>query len=171
MIFDVDPDAGLPWERVVEACLTMRSRLDELGLKSWLKSTGGKGLHVCVPLSRRQDWDEVKAFSKALADDIVTREPDKYTANPLKVKRKRRVFLDYLRNGRGATAVSAWSARARAGAPVSMPMSWEELDPETPLTPWTIENAASRLRKKDPWEGFYACRQSITAPKRRALDL
>src|SRR4030095_557309 len=112
MTFDVDPDVGLAWRRVVEGCLTLRARLDEIGLKSWIKTTGGKGVHVCVPLSRRQDWDEVKAFSKALAESLAAREPDKYTTNPLKVRRKGRIFVDYLRNGRGATAVSAYSTRA-----------------------------------------------------------
>jgi len=169
MIFDVDPDVGLAWDRVIEACATMRSRLDELGLKSWLKTTGGKGLHVCVPLAKRQDWDEVKAFSKALAEDMVAREPGKYTANPLKVKRKGRIFLDYLRNGRGATAVAAWSSRARRGAPVSMPLAWKELDASLQPGDWTVESSPSRLRGKDPWADFYACRQSITAAMRRAV--
>jgi len=169
MIFDVDPDVGLAWDRVIEACVTMRSRLDELGLKSWLKTTGGKGLHVVVPLAKRQDWDEVKAFSKALAEDVVRREPSKYTSNPLKAKRKGRVFLDYLRNGRGATAVAAWSSRARKGAPVSMPLAWKELDARLHPGDWTVESAPQRLRGKDPWSDFYSCRQSITAAMRRAV--
>src|SRR6185436_4739170 len=100
MIFDLDPDLGLPWTRVLEACLTMKGRLADLGLQSWLKTTGGKGLHVCVPLASKQSWDEVKAFSKALVEDIVRREPAKYTSNIMKARRKGRVFLDYLRNGR-----------------------------------------------------------------------
>jgi bifunctional non-homologous end joining protein LigD len=170
MIFDVDPDAGLPWPRVVEACRTMRSRLAELGLESWLKTTGGKGLHVCVPLARRQDWDEVKSFAKALADDVVAREPAKYTSNPLKAKRKGRVFLDYLRNSRGATAIAAWSARARAGAPVSLPLDWSELDAKLRPDAFTVATAAKRLRQKDPWSGFDACRQSITVAMRRAVE-
>ena len=169
MIFDVDPDVGLAWDRIIEACLTMRSRLDELGLSSWLKTTGGKGLHVVVPLSKRQDWDEVKAFSKALAEDVVAREPSKYTANPLKAKRKGRVFLDYLRNGRGATAVAAWSSRARRGAPVSLPLAWKELDARLHPGDWTVESAPKRLSGKDPWADFYSCRQSITAAMRRAV--
>jgi bifunctional non-homologous end joining protein LigD len=171
MIFDVDPDAGLPWPRVVEACQTMRSRLTELGLASWLKTTGGKGLHVCVPLGRRQDWAEVKAFSKVLAEDVVAREPAKYTANPLKVKRKGRVFLDYLRNGRGATAVAAWSTRARAGATVSMPLDWSELDAKLRPSDFTVETAGRRLRGEDPWSGFYASKQTITAAMRKALSV
>ncbi len=169
MIFDIDPDAGLPWKQVVEACTTMRGRLDELGLKSWLKTTGGKGLHVCVPLGRRQDWDEVKEFARAVAESVAARQPAKYTLNPLKAQRKGRIFLDYLRNGRGATAIAAYSTRARAGAPVSMPLDWDELDLRLRPDAWTVTNAGKRLRRPDPWSGFYACRQSITSPMRRAV--
>jgi bifunctional non-homologous end joining protein LigD len=171
MIFDIDPDVGLAWTRVVEACLTVRRRLEELGLRSWLKTTGGKGLHVCVPLSRRQEWDEVKAFAKALSDDVVRREPLRYTANLPKARRKGRIFIDYLRNGRGATAVAAYSTRARKGAPISMPLAWDELD-DPGLRPdrLTLANARARLRRKDPWTGFDACRQTITAAMRRRLS-
>ncbi|HEX5041298.1 MAG TPA: DNA ligase D [Candidatus Polarisedimenticolaceae bacterium] len=169
MIFDLDPDVGLPWARVLEACFTMRERLADLGLRSWLKTTGGKGLHVCVPLAARQDWDEVKAFSKALVEDIVRREPDKYTSNILKARRKGRVFLDYLRNGRGATAISAWSMRARAGATVSMPLHWEELTETLKPSVFTVENAAEQLGGSDPWADFYATRQPITAAMKRAV--
>ncbi|HYV18878.1 MAG TPA: DNA ligase D [Verrucomicrobiae bacterium] len=171
MIFDVDPDVGLPWKRVVEGCLALRARLDELGLRSWLKTTGGKGMHVCVPLGRRQDWDEVKAFSRALSADIATREPAKYTVNLLKAQRRGRIFIDYLRNGRGATAVAAWSTRARPGAPVSMPLAWEELDLSLRPDAWTVKNAAGRLDLPDPWPGFAACRQTITAEMKSAVGL
>ncbi|HEU5181655.1 MAG TPA: DNA ligase D, partial [Candidatus Polarisedimenticolia bacterium] len=171
MIFDIDPDAGLPWKQVIEACTTMRERLDEIGLKSWLKTTGGKGLHVCVPLGRRQDWDEVKEFSRALAESVAARQPEKYTLNPLKARRKGKIFLDYLRNGRGATSVAAYSTRARPGAPVSMPLDWGELDLRLRPDAWTVENAGKRLRRPDPWSGFYACRQSITAAMRQSVGL
>ena len=171
MIFDVDPDVGLPWKRVVEGCTTMQARLQEIGLKCWLKTTGGKGMHVCVPLGRRQNWDEVKEFSKAFAGSLAAREPDKYTVNPLKARRKGRIFLDYLRNGRGATSVAAYSTRARVGAPVSMPLAWDELDLRLRSNTWTLKNARQRLRSKDPWSGFYACKQTITAPMRLAVGL
>ncbi|HET8948114.1 MAG TPA: DNA ligase D, partial [Candidatus Polarisedimenticolia bacterium] len=171
MIFDVDPDVGLPWKRVVEGCLLLRARLDELGLRSWLKTTGGKGLHVCVPLGRRQEWNEVKEFSRALSEDLARREPDKYTANLLKVRRRGRIFIDYLRNGRGATAVAAWSTRARPGAPVSMPLAWEELDLSLRPDAWTVKNAAGRLDLPDPWPGFAECRQTITAEMKSAVGL
>jgi bifunctional non-homologous end joining protein LigD len=171
MIFDIDPDVGLAWTRVVEACLTVRGRLEELGLRSWLKTTGGKGLHVCVPLGKRQDWDEVKAFAKALSDDVVRREPLRYTANLPKARRKGRIFIDYLRNGRGATAIAAYSTRARKGAPVSMPLAWDELeDPGLRPDRFTVANAPERLRRKDPWTGFDVCRQTITAAMRRRLS-
>ena len=171
MIFDIDPDAGLPWKQVVEACATMREKLDGIGLKSWLKTTGGKGLHVCVPLGRRQDWDEVKEFAKAVAESVAARQPARYTLNPLKARRKGRIFLDYLRNGRGATAVAAYSTRARPGAPVSMPLHWDELDLRLRPDAWTVANVRRRLREPDPWTGFYACRQSITTAMRRAVGL
>ena len=171
MIFDIDPDVGLPWKRVIEGTATLRARLDEIGLRSWLKTTGGKGLHVCVPLGRRQTWDEVKEFSRALAEDIARREPSKYTVNLLKAQRKGRIFIDYLRNGRGATAVAAWSTRARPEAPVSVPLAWDELDAALRPTAFTVKTAVERLRRKDPWSGFSACRQTITATMRAAAGL
>jgi bifunctional non-homologous end joining protein LigD len=169
MIFDVDPDAGLPWTRVIEGCAAVRARLEEIGLRSWLKTTGGKGLHVCVPLGRRQTWNEVKEFSRALAEDLARREPSKYTSNPLKVQRRGRIFIDYLRNGRGATAVAAWSTRARPGAPVSVPLAWEEMDASLDPAAFTLKTAGARLGRADPWTGFAACRQTITAAMRRAV--
>jgi bifunctional non-homologous end joining protein LigD len=149
----------------------MKGRLADLGLQSWLKTTGGKGLHVCVPLAGKQDWDEVKAFSKALVEDVVRREPDKYTSNILKARRKGRVFLDYLRNGRGATAISAWSMRARAGATVSMPLHWEELTEGLKPSVFTVENAAEQLQGSDPWADFYGTRQPISAAMRKAVGM
>ena len=171
MVFDVDPDVGLPWARVLEGTATVRDRLREIGLRAWLKTTGGKGLHVCVPLGRRQTWDEVKEFSRALSEDIARREPAKYTVNLLKAQRQGRIFIDYLRNGRGATAVAAWSTRARPGAPVSVPLAWEELDAALRPTAFTVKTAAARLKRKDPWSGFSACRQTITAAMRAAVGI
>jgi bifunctional non-homologous end joining protein LigD len=128
-------------------------------------------MHVCVPLSRRQGWDEVKEFSKALAGSLASREPAKYTTNPLKTRRKGRIFVDYLRNARGATSVAAYSTRACAGAPVSMPVAWDELDLRLRSDAWTLENAKQRLRSKDPWTGFYSCKQAISASMRRAVGI
>lgn len=173
MVFDLDPDVGLPWERIVEAARAVRDRLSEVGLESFLKTTGGKGLHVVVPLTRRHDWEEVKTFSKAVAADLVRREPDKYTDNVRKEKRKGRVLLDYLRNGRGATWVAPYSTRARPGAPVSVPVAWGELGPDLRSDQWNVETLPERLDRpdEDPWANVGRVRQSITRAARRALGL
>jgi bifunctional non-homologous end joining protein LigD len=174
IVFDLDPDEGLDWERVVRGARTVRDRLAELGLRSFLKTTGGKGLHVVVPLTRRLGWDEIKAFTKALSEDIVSAEPSLYTSKLPKVRRQGKVFIDYLRNGRGATSICAYSTRARAGAPVSAPLFWEELDdPEVRGNTYTVENLPARLAalKSDPWEELNQVRQSITAAMRKKLRL
>jgi bifunctional non-homologous end joining protein LigD len=174
LVFDLDPDEGLAWERVALGALTVRQRLAELGLRSFLKTTGGKGLHVALPIARRLDWDEVKAFTKALAEDLVAAEPQLYTANLSKVHRQGKVFIDYLRNGRGATSIAAWSTRSRPGAPVSTPLFWEELE-ERALrgNTWTVQNLDERLAslQDDPWKDFWTVRQSITRPMKKALGL
>src|SRR6185369_506920 len=124
VVFALDPDEGLPWKRVTEGATTLRTALDHLGLKSFLKTTGGKGLHVCVPLVRKTGWDEVKAFTKAVAEVVAAHDPQSYTTKLPKASRKGKIFIDYLRNGRGATSIGAYSTRARAGAPVSTPLFW-----------------------------------------------
>ncbi|HEX2252666.1 MAG TPA: DNA ligase D [Thermoanaerobaculia bacterium] len=172
LVFDLDPEEGLPWARVVEATLALRERLEGLGLASFVKTTGGKGLHVVVPIQRRTEWDDAKAFARAVAEDLVRKDPERYTANMAKAKRHGRVFLDYLRNGRGATYVTAYSTRARAGAPVSVPIGWDEVATTAP-NQYTVENLPARLakRRRDPWEGYFDVRQSITKPMRRELGL
>lgn len=173
VVFDLDPDAGLAWERVLEATFALRARLAELGLESFVKTTGGKGLHVVLPLTRRHGWEEVKEFSRAVAADMVRREPGKYTDNVRKARRKGRIFIDYLRNGRGATFIAPFSTRAREGAPVSVPIAWKEVAPDLRSDQWsaaTLPGRLSRLRK-DPWEGIDQVRQSITKEVRRELRL
>jgi bifunctional non-homologous end joining protein LigD len=174
IVFDLDPDEGLDWERVAEAALQVRHRLDELGLRTFLKTTGGKGLHVVAPLQRRQGWDEVKAFTKAVAEDIVARYPERYTSMLPKVRRQGKIFIDYLRNGRGATSIAAYSSRARTGAPVSTPLHWEELvDPELRGNTYNIRTLPERLEslESDPWEDFYKVRQSITTAMMKAVGM
>ncbi|HEX5761141.1 MAG TPA: DNA ligase D [Thermoanaerobaculia bacterium] len=174
MVFDLDPDEGLAWERVVEAARSLRGRLEELGLRSFLKTTGGKGLHVVVPVARRIGWDDFKAFSKALVERMVAAEPQRYTSKIPKASRKGKVLLDYLRNGRGATAVVAYSTRARPGATVSTPLFWEELDDsELRGSRFTVATLPQRLAAlpSDPWEEYFKVRQSITADMRRAVGL
>jgi bifunctional non-homologous end joining protein LigD len=168
-VFDLDPDEGLPWERVVEAATGLRDLLAESGLRSFLKSTGGKGLHVVLPLARRHTWDELKAFTRAVVEGMVAGQPDRYTSNPLKARRKGRIFVDYLRNGRGATSIAAYSCRARPGAPVSAPLSWDELEAGVRGNTYTVENLPERLDHlaADPWREMASVKQSITAAMKR----
>ena len=168
-VFDLDPDVGLAWERVVEAALGLRDLLAETGLRSFLKTTGGKGLHVVLPLARRHGWDELKAFTRAVVEGMVASQPDRFTSNPLKARRRGRIFVDYLRNGRGATSIAAYSTRSRPGAPVSTPLAWEELDGDVRADTYTIENLPERLESlaADPWREMSAVKQSITAAMKR----
>jgi len=153
LTFDLDPDEGLAWPRVVEATRTLRGRLEALGLHPLLKTSGGKGLHVVVPIQRYTGWDDAKAFAKAVVSKMARDEPKKYTAVMSKAKRKGRVFLDYLRNGRGATAVAAYSTRARRGAPVAAPLRWDELSDGLSPNQYTVKNLRQRLAslEGDPW--------------------
>lgn len=169
LVFDLDPDPSLGWDHVVDGALRVRDRLDELGLDSWVKTTGGKGLHVVVPVERRTEWDDAKAFTKAVAEDLERREPKRFVSVMSKARRKGRIFVDYLRNGRGATAVATYSARAHPGAPVSTPITWEELQSGTRSDAYGVRNVIRRLAAldADPWEGFFEARQSITSRMRR----
>ena len=163
----------MPWSAVVASTRQVRLFLQELGLESFLKTTGGKGLHLVVPIDRRHGWEEVKAFCRRVAELIVTADPRHYTANMAKAARRGKIFIDYLRNARGATAILPYSTRARPGAPVSTPLAWQELNPRIPSDHYTVRNLPKRLAllKRDPWEGIAALRQGLTAPmeKLRAL--
>lgn len=163
MILDLDPGPGVAWSRLAEAARTARAVLGELGLTSFVKTTGGKGLHVVVPLAPRASWDAVKEVSRAIAVEMARRFPREYTASLAKADRAGKIFVDYLRNARGATAVAAYSTRARAGASVSAPVGWSELGPGLRSDRYTVENLERRLHtlSKDPWEGFFKLRQSI----------
>jgi bifunctional non-homologous end joining protein LigD len=170
LIFDLDPDTGLPWNRVVEAARLLRRRLAEVGLEAFVKTTGGKGLHVVVPIVPEVEWDEAKQFTKSVAESITRGAPDEFLTNMSKTKRAGKIFLDYLRNGRGATAVAAYSTRARAGAPVSVPLRWEELDNDIRSDRYTLRNVRQRLARlrKDPWANFFTSRRSILSAIRKA---
>ena len=137
---------------------------------SFLKTTGGKGLHVVVPLRPETDWDTLRRLAEAIGAEMVKRAPERYTINPLKSARRGRIFIDYLRNARGATAVAAFSPRARPGAPVSMPVGWNELDDKA-RPDFTVTTVLKRLRarRKGPWEDFFSVDQAITARTTRAL--
>ncbi len=172
VIFDLDPDPSVGWAGVVRLALMMRDGLEALGLRSFAKTTGGKGLHVVVPIGRSRTWDEVIAFARWFAERMAEAEPGRYTLTMSKAKRKGRIFIDYLRNARGATAVEAYSTRARAGAPVSTPIGWEELGPRLSPNQWTVENFAQRLKKlkADPWEDYASVKQSLTAKIMKAVN-
>ena len=129
IIMDLDPGDGVDWTEIIEAAGEVRERLRNAGLEGFVKTSGGKGLHVVAPLKPAAEWDEVKAFTKALADAMSADSPDRFVATVTKSKRKGKILVDYLRNGRGATAVAPYSTRARPGAAVSMPLDWDELEP------------------------------------------
>ncbi|MBW3572520.1 MAG: non-homologous end-joining DNA ligase, partial [Gemmatimonadetes bacterium] len=172
-VIDLDPAKDVPWTRTVDSAFQVRDFLAELGLDSWVKTTGGKGLHVVVPLSRRQRWDEVKDFTKAFSTDLSVRNPGKYVTRATIAARKGKIFIDYLRNGRGATSISAFCARSRPTAAVSVPLRWDELDAKLDpdaFTPEAVIRRVARL-KRDPWDGFYASKQSITRAMRAAVGM
>ncbi|HEX7967653.1 MAG TPA: non-homologous end-joining DNA ligase [Stellaceae bacterium] len=173
LIFDLDPDEGLGWDRVIAAAVTVRDALQELGLRSFPKTTGGKGLHVVVPIRRTLEWDEAKEFTRAVVAKLVAEEPHLYTLSLAKKDRRGRIFIDYLRNGRGATAVAAYSTRAKPGATVSAPLTWEEVESGVGSDQFTIANLGRRLRSlgTDPWADFARTKQAIARSARRKLGV
>jgi bifunctional non-homologous end joining protein LigD len=173
IVFDLDPDEGLPWPRVVEGAKITRERLRDLGLESFLKTTGGKGLHVVVPIRRGPDWDEVKAFTKAVVEQMAGDDPARFTANMSKAKRKGRIYVDFLRNQRTATFIAPFSTRAKPGAPVSVPIFWEELDEGVRSDQFNTTTLPRRLLslKEDPWAEIDNQRQGITAAAKRKVGM
>lgn len=167
LTFDLDPDEGLPWPRVVEAALTLRRQLEDLGLQTFLKTTGGKGLHLVAPIEPSTPWDEAKLFCRAASELLVQRDPDKYVTNIAKAKRRGKVLIDYLRNGRGATAIAPYSTRAKAGAPVAMPLRWDELTVKLKPSSFTVETVGMRLKAQsaDPWRDFGDQRPALPRAK------
>ena len=173
IIFDFDPAPDVAWTRVVAAAGDMRERLKTLGLESFLKTTGGKGLHVVAPIAPREEWPAVKAFTKAVAAAMEHDAPREYTTVMSKRERRGRIFIDYLRNDRGSTAIAPYSTRARAGAPVAMPIPWSALNPALKPASYTVLTIPQHLlsRKTDPWDGITALRQGITAKAKTAVGL
>ena len=172
MIFDLDPGPGITPAQLIESALLVKARLEDLELESFVKTSGGKGYHVVVPLVRRSTWDDVRAFSGAVADDLVRRLPTRFVATMTKAKRPGKVFIDYFRNVRGSTSVAPYSARARGKGPVSMPLGWDELAAGKGVRPdeVTVRTVLERIRRKaDPWARFFDARQSLTAAMRRGL--
>ncbi len=160
---DLDPGDNVPWQRVIDAAHDVRRRLAALKLESFVKTTGGKGLHVVFPLTPQADWDTVKAFAQSIASAMAADRPDLYTDNMAKSGRRGRTFVDYLRNGMGATAIGAYSTRARDGAPVSVPLAWDELGENIRSNHFTVLNLPKRLAflDHDPWEGIASLKQTL----------
>ncbi len=164
LTFDLDPDPSVAWSQVVEAAQLTRTLLEELGLVSFVKTTGGKGLHVVTPIERTLTWDEARGFAKAVADHMVRTIPQRFTANMAKRARKGKIFVDYLRNARGATAIAAYSTRARPGAPVSVPLGWEELSADVWSDHFTVATVPGRLAelRRDPWTEYDRSARRVT---------
>jgi bifunctional non-homologous end joining protein LigD len=169
-VFDLDPDEGLAFDRVVEAARELRDRLQRVGLAALLKTTGGKGLHVVAPFTQPDKapitWPEAKAFAKAFCEAVVRDSPQAYTTNMSKRSRTGRIFLDYLRNDRKASAVALLSPRARPGAPVSFPLAWTQarkgLNPKT----FSLRTTPALMHRRDPWDGW----EEAARPLREAIE-
>jgi bifunctional non-homologous end joining protein LigD len=162
IVLDLDPDPELPFARVVEAAIELRDELLKMKLVSFVKTTGGKGLHVVVPLTPKEEWPVVSAFAAALAQAMANRSPDKYVATMTKAARRGKIFVDHFRNGRGATAVLPYSPRARTGAPVAMPVAWEDLSGVDPRA-FDVRNAPAFLARRtvDPWADLTTTKQLL----------
>jgi len=162
IIFDIDPDEGLGFDAVRAAAADIRETLKGFGLESYPLVSGGKGVHVIAPLVPRAEWPEVKAFCKAIAQQLADSQPERFVANMSKAKRKGRMFIDYLRNERGSTAIAPWSSRSREGAPAAVPVTWDELKTVKAANQFTLALAAERAAQPDPWDGYFTTTQSIT---------
>ena len=171
LTFDLDPDPSVPWSQVIESARLTRTLLEELGFVTFLKTTGGKGLHIVVPIQRTLTWEEAKTFAKTVADHLVAAIPQRFTSNMAKRVRKGKVFIDYLRNARGATAIAAYSTRAKPGAPVSAPIAWDELSNEMAPDYFTVMNLPGRLKhlRRDPWDAYDRSARRITVEMRKRL--
>ena len=165
LVFDLDPGEGVAWEHVREAAQLLHALLEQLGLASFLKTSGGKGLHLVVPIKPVHDWDTAKGFSQRVVAHMAETIPQRFVARSGPKNRVGKIFIDYLRNGLGATTVCAWSARARPGLGISVPLRWNELAAIRAADQWTIRNAQTRLDEGNaPWEGYAAAARSLTAP-------
>ncbi|QRM31022.1 non-homologous end-joining DNA ligase [Microvirga sp. VF16] len=167
LIFDFDPGEGVEWPRVIEGALALRERLKGLQLEGFVKTTGGKGLHVVVPIKPKAPWKDANAFTREIAEAMAADEPDRYTTTSVKQERAGRIFIDYLRNNREASAIAPYSSRSRPGAPVATPVAWEELSSDLKPNGFTVENLSKRLTtlKRDPWAGMNKVDQVL--PERR----
>jgi bifunctional non-homologous end joining protein LigD len=164
VVFDLDPGPEVGWPQVIDAARVVRRALAALELESFVKTTGGVGLHVVVPLTPAAGWDDAFTFTRALATAIAERHPERYTVAVPKAGREGKILIDYLRNNRGNTSVAAFSTRARATAPVSVPLAWEELSPKLRSDHFTVATVGQRLQRqrRDPWQDYERIRQKLT---------
>lgn len=176
IVFDLDPGPDVEWTSVIDAARLLRDELAALGLESWPKLTGGRGLHVVLPFQPEHEWSLVYAFARKVAEAVVRRAPEAFTTAFAKNRRQSKILIDYKRNHRAAVAVAAYSARAHPNGALGVPITWRELGPAVAPDHWTVQNIQQRLRrlKADPWKGFWTARQRL-APRarqrqRRAVD-
>jgi DNA ligase D len=166
LVFDIDPDPALRWGRVIEAAELTRRVLADLGLEAFCKTSGGKGLHIVVPIVPGTSWEDAKAFARAVAQRLASGWPTLFTATMGPEHRKKKVFVDYLRNVRGASTAVAWGVRARPGMGVSVPITWDELADTTGGAQWTLANIDARLahvKRKNPWARYTRVRQAVSS--------
>jgi bifunctional non-homologous end joining protein LigD len=163
VIFDLDPAEGLGFDAVIAAAREVRERLKALGLESFVKTTGGKGLHVVVPVEPTSAWREVKRFAKGVSAEMAADAPDKYLTKISKAEREGRIFIDYLRNDPTSTAVAPYSTRSRPGAPVAMPLRWDQLGPSLDPKDYTLETVPAKIGRQrgDPWAELLHVRQTL----------
>ena len=172
LVFDFDPDPAVKWPEVVRAAFEMRDFLGDVGLQSFTKTTGGKGLHVVVPIKPMLEWDAIKEFTRLVSTRFSDRAPDRFLVNMSKAKRTGRIFIDYLRNGRGSTAIAPYSTRARPGGQIATPVSWKELKDGAVPADFTLASVPRRIAKrfKDPWVEMGSMKQAITVKMIKALS-
>jgi bifunctional non-homologous end joining protein LigD len=172
IVIDLDPGEEVAQATVVAAARLVRNALAALDLDCFVKTTGGRGLHVVVPLVSRADWSECLLFARRLCEAIERADPERFTTQYAKAGRRAKILLDYLRNNRTNTSVAAYSTRARTGAPVSVPLGWNELKTSFDPSRFTVESVPARLHRlrNDPWAGYWTCRQSLTKERLHAVE-
>jgi bifunctional non-homologous end joining protein LigD len=172
LVIDLDPGDEVSWGRVVDGARAVRDALGALGLASFVKTTGGRGLHVVVPLQPHAEWSACLAFTRALAEAIERSAPDVYTTDFARSGRARKILIDYLRNNRTNTSVAAFSTRARPHAPVSVTLTWRELSASLEPASFTVQTVPARLQRlrNDPWADYWTSRQKLTTQMRKAIE-